>query len=95
MAAHIAFAVEDIDGCRPACEPAALNVGELERYEDSYQLCYVRGVEGIIIELAASSGAFCSSYNCLARSSARRATSSSTIGRPTCTRGWVWRRLAS
>jgi hypothetical protein len=27
-------------------------VGELERYEDSYLLCYVRGPEGIIIELA-------------------------------------------
>jgi hypothetical protein len=27
-------------------------VGELERYEDSYLLCDVRGPEGIIIELA-------------------------------------------
>lgn len=27
-------------------------VGELERYEDIYRLCYVRGPEGIIIELA-------------------------------------------
>jgi hypothetical protein len=27
-------------------------VGELERYEDRYRLCYVRGPEGIIIELA-------------------------------------------
>jgi catechol 2,3-dioxygenase-like lactoylglutathione lyase family enzyme len=27
-------------------------VGELEQYEDSYRLCYVRGPEGIIIELA-------------------------------------------
>jgi hypothetical protein len=27
-------------------------VGELERYEDSYRLCYVRGPEGIIVELA-------------------------------------------
>ncbi len=26
-------------------------VGELERYEDSYRLCYVRGPEGIIVEL--------------------------------------------
>jgi len=35
----------------PGCEPAALKlVGELERYEDSYRLCYVRP-EGII-ELA-------------------------------------------
>jgi len=27
-------------------------VGELERWEDSYQLCYVRGPEGVIVELA-------------------------------------------
>ena len=27
-------------------------VGELERYEDRYRLCYVRGPEGIIVELA-------------------------------------------
>ena len=27
-------------------------VGELESYEDSYRLCYVRGPEGIIVELA-------------------------------------------
>jgi catechol 2,3-dioxygenase-like lactoylglutathione lyase family enzyme len=29
---------------------------ELERYEDSYRLCYVRGPEGIIIELAEQIG---------------------------------------
>jgi catechol 2,3-dioxygenase-like lactoylglutathione lyase family enzyme len=29
-----------------------LAVGELVRYEDSYWLCYVRGPEGIIVELA-------------------------------------------
>ena len=31
-------------------------VGELERYEDSYRLCYVRGPEGIIVELAEQIG---------------------------------------
>jgi catechol 2,3-dioxygenase-like lactoylglutathione lyase family enzyme len=31
-------------------------VGELERYRDSYRLCYVRGPEGIIIELAEKIG---------------------------------------
>ena len=31
-------------------------VGELERYEDSYLLCYVRGPEGIIVELAEKLG---------------------------------------
>ena len=31
-------------------------VGEVERYEDSYRLCYVRGPEGIIVELAEQIG---------------------------------------
>jgi catechol 2,3-dioxygenase-like lactoylglutathione lyase family enzyme len=50
---HISFAVEDIDAvvARLRARGAEL-VGELERYEDSYRLCYVRGPEGIIIELA-------------------------------------------
>ena len=32
-------------------------VGELVQYENSYRLCYVRGPEGIIIELAEQIGA--------------------------------------
>ncbi len=50
---HVAFAVEDIDAviARLQAQGAEL-VGELERYEDSYRLCYVRGPEGIIVELA-------------------------------------------
>lgn len=50
---HIAFAVDDIDAilARLGARGAEL-VGELERYGDSYRLCYVRGPEGIIIELA-------------------------------------------
>jgi hypothetical protein len=31
-------------------------VGELQRYEDRYRLCYVRGPEGIIVELAEQIG---------------------------------------
>jgi hypothetical protein len=27
-------------------------VGEVERYGDIYRLCYIRGPEGIIVELA-------------------------------------------
>jgi catechol 2,3-dioxygenase-like lactoylglutathione lyase family enzyme len=50
---HISFAVDDVDavvaGLR-AC--GAELVGEVERYKDSYRLCYVRGPEGIIVELA-------------------------------------------
>ena len=54
---HVAFAVEEIDAvvARLRARGAEL-VGELERYEDSYRLCYVRGPEGIIIELAEQIG---------------------------------------
>jgi hypothetical protein len=31
-------------------------VGGVERYEDSYRLCYVRGAEGIIVMLAEQIG---------------------------------------
>jgi catechol 2,3-dioxygenase-like lactoylglutathione lyase family enzyme len=50
---HLTFAVDDIDTvvARLRARGSEL-VGELERYENSYRLCYVRGPEGIIIELA-------------------------------------------
>jgi catechol 2,3-dioxygenase-like lactoylglutathione lyase family enzyme len=50
---HIVFAVEGIEDVldRLRSHGAEL-VGELVRYENSYWLCYVRGPEGIIIELA-------------------------------------------
>jgi catechol 2,3-dioxygenase-like lactoylglutathione lyase family enzyme len=53
---HVAFAVEDIDAVAGLRARGAELVGELERYEDSYRLCYVRGPEGIIIELAEQIG---------------------------------------
>ena len=50
---HVAFAVEGIDAVVAGLRARGAElVGELERYEDSYRLCYVRGPEGIIIELA-------------------------------------------
>ena len=50
---HVAFAVADIDAVVAGLRARGAElVGELERYEDSYRLCYVRGPEGIIIELA-------------------------------------------
>jgi catechol 2,3-dioxygenase-like lactoylglutathione lyase family enzyme len=50
---HVAFAVENIDAVVAGLRTRGVElVGELERYEDSYRLCYVRGPEGIIIELA-------------------------------------------
>ncbi len=54
---HITFTVEDIDAVVARLRArGAEPVGELERYEDSYRLCYVRGPEGIIVELAEEIG---------------------------------------
>jgi catechol 2,3-dioxygenase-like lactoylglutathione lyase family enzyme len=54
---HVTFAVEDIDAvlARLQARGAEL-VGELERYEDRVRVCYIRGPEGIIIELAEAIG---------------------------------------
>ena len=50
---HIAFAVEDIDAVVAGLRARGIElVGELERYKNIYRLCYVRGPEGIIVELA-------------------------------------------
>ena len=50
---RIMFAVDDIDAvlARLRAHGAEL-VGEVVQYEDSYQLCYVRGPEGIMVALA-------------------------------------------
>jgi catechol 2,3-dioxygenase-like lactoylglutathione lyase family enzyme len=54
---HVAFAVEDIDTVVAGLRARGAElVGELERYKDSYRLCYIRGPEGIIIELAEQIG---------------------------------------
>ena len=54
---RIMFAVEDIDDvvARLRTHGAEL-VGEIVRYENAYRLCYVRGPEGIIVELAEQIG---------------------------------------
>ena len=50
---HLTFAVDDIDAVVASLRAhGAELVGEVERYEDIYRLCYVRGPEGIIVELA-------------------------------------------
>jgi catechol 2,3-dioxygenase-like lactoylglutathione lyase family enzyme len=50
---HVSFVVEDVDAVVAGLRARGTElVGELERYEDSYRLCYVRGPEGIIVELA-------------------------------------------
>lgn len=54
---RIMFAVDDIEDviARLRTHGAEL-VGELERYENIYRLCYVRGPEGIVIGLAEELG---------------------------------------
>ena len=50
---HVAFVVEDIDAVVAGLRARGAElVGGLERYKNMYRLCYVRGPEGIIIELA-------------------------------------------
>jgi catechol 2,3-dioxygenase-like lactoylglutathione lyase family enzyme len=54
---RIMFAVEDVDDvlARLQAHGAGL-VGQVEQYEDSYRLCYVRGPEGILLGLAEQFG---------------------------------------
>lgn len=50
---HICFAVEDIDALAAKLKKKGMELfGEIQNYENSYKLCYVRGPEGIILELA-------------------------------------------
>jgi len=50
---HIAFIVEDIEAIVAKLKKQGQEIfGEIQNYEDSYKLCYVRGPEGIILELA-------------------------------------------
>jgi catechol 2,3-dioxygenase-like lactoylglutathione lyase family enzyme len=50
---HLSFEVDDIDGALAGLRARGAElVGEVERYRDIYRLCYVRGPEGVIVELA-------------------------------------------
>jgi len=50
---HVSFAVEDIDAVVAGLRARGAElISEVERYRDSYRLCYVRGPEGVIVELA-------------------------------------------
>ena len=54
---HLTFAVDDIDAVVAGLRAhGAELVGEVQRYRDIYRLCYVRGPEGIIVELAEKIG---------------------------------------
>ncbi|MFJ7466950.1 VOC family protein [Peribacillus frigoritolerans] len=50
---HIAFAVEDIEAVVAKLKKKGTEIfSEIQHYEESYKLCYCRGPEGIILELA-------------------------------------------
>ncbi|GAA4896370.1 VOC family protein [Streptomyces coeruleoprunus] len=54
---RIAFAVDDIDATVAGLKARGTElIGGVERYEDSYRLCYVRGPEGIMLMLAEQLG---------------------------------------
>jgi catechol 2,3-dioxygenase-like lactoylglutathione lyase family enzyme len=54
---RIMFAVDDVDDTIARLRPhGAELVGTVERYEDVYRLCYVRGPEGIVVGLAEQLG---------------------------------------
>ena len=58
---HIAIEVTDLNTTVAGLRDNGFDtVGEVRDYEDTYRLCYVRGPEGLIVELAeqiASKGA--------------------------------------
>ncbi len=50
---RVMFAVEDIDEMvGRLTKYGSQIVGEVVQYEDSYRLCYIRGIEGLLIGLA-------------------------------------------
>ncbi|EJS00391.1 VOC family protein [Bacillus cereus] len=54
---RVMFTVEDIDEMvSRLTKHGAELVGEIVQYENSYRLCYIRGVEGILIGLAEELG---------------------------------------
>jgi catechol 2,3-dioxygenase-like lactoylglutathione lyase family enzyme len=50
---HIAFAVEDIEAVVTKLKKKGMEIfSEIQNYEERYKLCYCRGPERIILELA-------------------------------------------
>jgi catechol 2,3-dioxygenase-like lactoylglutathione lyase family enzyme len=50
---HVSFEVDDVDAALAGVRARGAElVGEVVSYENFYRLCYVRGPEGIIVELA-------------------------------------------
>jgi catechol 2,3-dioxygenase-like lactoylglutathione lyase family enzyme len=54
---HVAFQVNDLGGVVERVRGGGWDtIGEIVNYEDMYLLCYVRGPEGLIVELAEKLG---------------------------------------
>jgi catechol 2,3-dioxygenase-like lactoylglutathione lyase family enzyme len=54
---RVACAVDDIDAAVAGLQARGAEfVGGVERYQDTYRLCYVRDPEGIIVMLAEQIG---------------------------------------
>jgi catechol 2,3-dioxygenase-like lactoylglutathione lyase family enzyme len=54
---HVTFEVDDLDAAVAGVRARGGDlVGEVENYQDIYRLCYARGPEGIIVELAEKIG---------------------------------------
>jgi catechol 2,3-dioxygenase-like lactoylglutathione lyase family enzyme len=50
---HISFIVDDLDGVVAALKQKGHKlVGEMRNYKNTYKLCYIRGPEEILVELA-------------------------------------------
>jgi catechol 2,3-dioxygenase-like lactoylglutathione lyase family enzyme len=50
---HVAFKVDDVRGVVDRVREAGWDtVGEIVDFENTFLLCYVRGPEGLIVELA-------------------------------------------
>jgi catechol 2,3-dioxygenase-like lactoylglutathione lyase family enzyme len=49
---HVAFKVDDVRGLDRVRAAGWETVGEIVDYESTFLLCYVRGPEGLIVELA-------------------------------------------
>lgn len=54
---HLSFIVDDINTAVAGLQTRGTElVGEVENYKDTYLLCYVRGPEGIIVEMVEKIG---------------------------------------
>jgi catechol 2,3-dioxygenase-like lactoylglutathione lyase family enzyme len=54
---HLCFAVDDLDSALTGVQAKGAElIGEVVRYGNSYRLCYLRGPEGVIVELAEKIG---------------------------------------